>query len=146
SGGALADWRGQVVGINTAVAGIGLGLAVPIDSTTRGIIGALMSDGRVVRAYLGIAGGYRHLPPRLVERLERQAGVGVAEVMDSSPAAQAGLAPKDVILAVDSEPVETSGDLQRLMTSESVGRALRLRVLRDDRVIEVEVVPAELVE
>ena len=69
SGGALVDSRGEVVGINTAVAGIGLGLAVPINATTRQIIGALMSEGRFRRAYLGIAGGYRALPPRLVDRL-----------------------------------------------------------------------------
>ena len=64
SGGALADSRGRVVGINTAVAGVGLGLAVPIDASTRGILAALMRDGRVRRAYLGIVGGTRPLPAR----------------------------------------------------------------------------------
>ena len=64
SGGALADGNGRVIGINTAVAGVGLGLAVPINQATRTIIGALMTDGRFRRAYLGIAGGTRPLPPR----------------------------------------------------------------------------------
>ncbi len=146
SGGALADWRGRVVGINTAVAGIGLGLAVPIDSTTRRIVGSLMSEGKVVRAYLGITGGYRHLPPRLVERLGRKAGVGVVEVMSSSPAARAGLGDKDVILSVDGASVESSGDLQRMMTGDSVGRTLTIEVLREDRVINMEVTPVELME
>jgi len=65
SGGALADGRGYVVGINTAVAGVGLGLAVPINAATRQIVGALMKDGRFRRAYLGIGGQQRPLPPRL---------------------------------------------------------------------------------
>src|SRR6478735_2759035 len=71
SGGALADSHGRVIGINTAVAGIGLGLAVPIDDATRRIIGALMRDGRVRRAYLGIVGGTRRLSPMLATRLGR---------------------------------------------------------------------------
>src|SRR5438309_2623897 len=63
SGGALVNGRGEVVGVNTAVAGVGLGLAVPINAATRKVIGALMSEGRVRRAYLGIAGGPRPPPP-----------------------------------------------------------------------------------
>src|SRR5213080_2675945 len=69
SGGALADGRGRVIGVNTAVAGVGLGLAVPINDATRRIIGALMSEGRFRRAYLGIAGGTRPLPPRLAREV-----------------------------------------------------------------------------
>src|SRR5215216_3219318 len=65
SGGALADGRGCVVGINTAVAGVGLGLAVPINDGTRSIVAALMSDGRYRRATLGVAVGPRPLPPRV---------------------------------------------------------------------------------
>jgi S1-C subfamily serine protease len=146
SGGALADSRGQVVGINTAVAGIGLGLAVPVNATTRRIIGALMSEGRFRRAYIGIAGAFRALPPRQSAVLGRDAGVGVAEVVDGSPAARAGLRPKDVILSIDDAAVETAGDLQKLMISDTIGRAVILRILRDDRVVEVTVTPVELVE
>ena len=146
SGGALVDNHGLVVGINTAVAGIGLGLAVPINVTTRRIIGALMSEGRFRRAYLGIAGGYRALPPRLVATVGREAGVGVAEVVDRSPAARAGLRTKDVILDADGQPLKDAGDLQRLMISEAIGQPLRLRVLRGDSEIDLVVTPAELVE
>src|SRR5436309_3975383 len=81
SGGALADGRGRVVGINTAVAGVGLGLAVPVNAATRAIIATLMADGRVRRAYLGIAGGSRPLPPRVASRLRRERGVEVIEVV-----------------------------------------------------------------
>jgi S1-C subfamily serine protease len=146
SGGALADGRAEVVGINTAVAGIGLGLAVPVNATTRRIIGALMSEGRFRRAYIGIAGAFRALPPRQTALLGRDAGVGIAEVVETSPAAWAGLRPKDVILSIDDTDVETAGDLQKLMISDTIGKAVVLRILRDDRVLEVTVTPVELVE
>lgn len=146
SGGALANGEGEVVGINTAVAGMGLGLAVPINGTTRRIIGALMSEGRFRRAYLGIAGGHRPLPPRLAATLGRVAGVGVAEVMAGSPAERAGLAPKDVILDLDGQPIESAGDLQRLMITDAIGRPSVLRVLRGDEVLELSATPTELVE
>jgi S1-C subfamily serine protease len=144
SGGALADSSGAVVGVNTAVAGVGLGLAVPINATTRLIIGTLMREGRFRRAYLGIAGGHRPLPPRLLARVGRTSGVGVSEVMAGSPAANAGLRIKDVILSVDGTDLESAGDLQRLMLGEAIGQPLTLKVLRDDDVIDVVVVPAEL--
>src|SRR3954466_7470214 len=69
SGGALADGFARVVGINTAVAGVGLGLAVPVNEATQRIVAALMRDGRVRRAYLGIGGGMRPLPPRVAARI-----------------------------------------------------------------------------
>jgi S1-C subfamily serine protease len=146
SGGALVDGRGRVVGINTAVAGWGLGLAVPIDATTRRIIGALMSDGRFRRAYIGIVGGRRPLPPRLVDRLGRTAGIGVIEVVDGSPAARAGLRATDVILELDAVAVDSAGDLQARMIGDAIGHALDLRVLRGDEVLDLRVTPAELVE
>jgi S1-C subfamily serine protease len=146
SGGALADSRGRVIGINSAVAGIGLGLAVPINATTRRILGALMSEGRFRRAYLGVVGGHRALPPRLTSRVGRQAGVGVTDVMGGSPAADAGVRVKDVLLDIDGQALTNAGDLQRLMISDAIGRPHQLRVLRGDDVIDLKVVPAELEE
>jgi S1-C subfamily serine protease len=146
SGGALADSRGRVIGINSAVAGIGLGLAVPINENTRRILGALMSEGRFRRAYLGIVGGHRALAPRLWDRTGRAAGVGVTDVMAGSPAAGAGLRVKDVILEIDGRPLDNAGDLQRIMISDAIGRAHTLRVLRDDDLIDLRVVPVELEE
>src|SRR5438874_2442980 len=105
SGGALADGRGRVVGINTAVAGVGLGLAVPINDATRKIVGALMRDGRYRRAYLGIAGGPRPLPPRLASELGRRECVEVVNVVEGSPAALGGMRPEDLIVAVDGTAV-----------------------------------------
>src|SRR6185437_5873870 len=111
SGGALADGLGRVVGINTAVAGVGLGLAVPIDSATRKIIGALMTEGRYRRAYLGLGLGPRPLPPRLASRLRRRDAVEVVSVIEDSPAAAAGLRPEDLIVALDGRPIESVDDL-----------------------------------
>jgi S1-C subfamily serine protease len=144
SGGALADGLGRVVGINTAVAGVGLGLAVPVNATTRRIIGALMSEGRFRRAYLGIASGTRPLPPRLARDLGREAGVEVVEVVEGSPAARAGIRPEDLILSLDETPVETAGDVQRLMVGDLIGRTVRALVVRSGELVDLDIVPAEL--
>jgi S1-C subfamily serine protease len=144
SGGALADGAGRVVGINTAVAGIGLGLAVPINATTRKIVGALMSEGRFRRAYIGIAGGPRPLPPRLATELGRRSGVEVVEVVEGSPAARAGVRPEDLIVEVDGVPVADVNDLQRLMTAELIGRTVKVDLIRNGEPAERALVPAEL--
>ena len=144
SGGALSDGRGCVVGVNTAVAGVGLGLAVPVNGTTRRIISALMSEGRFRRAYLGIAGGPRPLPPRVARETGREAGVEIVEVVSGSPADRAGLRPEDLILDVDGEPVASARDLQRLMAGEAIGREVAITVFRDGRVSTVRATPIEL--
>jgi serine protease Do len=144
SGGALADGEGRVVGINTAVAGIGLGLAVPIDSTTRKIIGALMSEGRFRRAYIGIAGGSRPLPPRLAARLGRESAVEIVEVAEGSPAARAGLRPEDLIVALDGAVVEGVDDLQRLMVDELIGSTAAATVIRNGEELQLPLRPVEL--
>jgi S1-C subfamily serine protease len=145
SGGALADGHGRVVGVNTAVAGVGLGLAVPINQATRTIIGALMTEGRFRRAYLGIAGGTRPLPPRIAASLNRTSGVEVVEVVEGSPAAQAGLRPEDLIVELNGVPVQTVDDIQRLMVGELIGSQVRARVLREGSERELDLVPVELV-
>src|SRR3954464_7508049 len=144
SGGALADGRGRVVGINTAVAGVGLGLAVPINAATRRIVGALMSERRFRRAYLGIAGGPRPLPPRLARKLGRTAGVEVVQVVEGGPADQAGMRPEDLIVELDGTPIEGMDALQRVVVGELIGRAVRAKVVREGRERELELVPAEL--
>jgi S1-C subfamily serine protease len=144
SGGALADSSGRVVGVNTALAGVGLGLAVPIDAATRRIIGALVHDGRVRRAYLGIAGQSRPLPPRVARALERRAGIGVQEVVPGSPADETGIRAGDLILDVDEVAVSDAGDLARLMTDERIGRAIVLRILRLGEVLRLWAIPVEL--
>ena len=144
SGGALADGRGRVVGVNTAVAGVGLGLAVPINTATRGIIAALMTEGRFRRAYLGIAGGPRPLPPRLARKLGRASGVEVVQVVEGGPAERAGMRPEDLIVELDGAAIEGMDELQRVVVSELIGRPVRAKVVREGREQDLELVPAEL--
>jgi S1-C subfamily serine protease len=144
SGGALADSLGRVVGINTALAGIGLGLAVPINAATRRVIGSLMSDGRVRRAYLGIAGDSRPLPPRVHQRLGVERAVEVVEIVPDSPAASAGLRPEDMIVSVNGAPVQDVSDLQRVMVADLIDTRVTISVVRGGSLHELELVPVEL--
>jgi S1-C subfamily serine protease len=144
SGGALADGRGRVVGINTAVAGVGLGLAVPINAATRRIIASLMTEGRFRRAYLGIAGGPRPLPPRLARELERKSGVEIVQVVEGGPADRGGMRPEDLIVELDGIAIEGMDDLQRVVVNELIGRPVRAKVVREGREVELELVPVEL--
>jgi S1-C subfamily serine protease len=144
SGGALADSRGRVVGINTAVAGIGLGLAVPIDTSTRQILDSLIVDGRVRRAFLGIVGGTRPLGEALAERLGRRRGLEVVQIMDPSPAAAAGLRVGDVVVELDGSPIEGVADLQRRLIGDAVGRRFDVRVERGGELRSMSISPVEL--
>jgi S1-C subfamily serine protease len=144
SGGALADGQGRVIGINTAVAGVGLGLAVPINVATRRIIAALMTEGRFRRAYLGIAGGPRPLPPRLARELGRKSGVEVVQVVEGGPADRAGMRPEDLIVELDGSAIEGMDDLQRVVVNELIGRPVPMTVVREGREHELELVPVEL--
>lgn len=144
SGGALSDGQGRVVGINTAVAGVGLGLAVPIDDSTRRIMHALMTAGRFQRAYIGIAGGGRPLPPRVAVAVGRDDGVEVMQVVTGSPAARAGIRSGDLIVELDGVPVADARDLQRLMVGDVIGRSMKARVWRDGELRTITIHPAEL--
>jgi serine protease Do len=144
SGGALADGHGRVVGINTAVAGVGLGLAAPINETTRKVIAELMRDGRVRRAWIGVAAGARPLPPRVRALVGRERAVEVVEVMPDSPAARAGLRAEDLILAVDGAPVTGVDDLHRLMDGDRIDRPCSVTVVRGGEERELRLTPREL--
>ena len=144
SGGALGDSAGTVVGINTAVAGYGLGLAVPINTTTRTIIGELVGSGRVRRAWLGIAGMPIPLPPPLAERLGQKLGLRVVEVVPGSPAGRAGVYLGDVLISAGGQPTQTVQALQRLMLGPAIGANLPLTLLRKNALVDVVTVPAEL--
>jgi S1-C subfamily serine protease len=140
SGGALANSSGHVVGINTAVAGVGLGMAVPINATTRRIISALTADGRVRRAYLGLVTAPFPLPAKAGQGK----GLRVVEVMPGSPAAQAGLRTGDVLLDAGRRPVRDAQELQKLLFTEAIGRSLPITVYRNGAKVDVIAVPTEL--
>jgi S1-C subfamily serine protease len=146
SGGALVEGSGRVVGINTAVAGVGLGLAVPINDATRRIVAALMAEGRVRRAWLGVAVGPRPLPPRVAGRLGRGSAVEVIEVVDGSPADLAGLLPEDLLVELDGIRMTGADDLQRMMTAERIGVAVKATVVRAGDLRAITLTPGELPE
>ncbi|MGC0237125.1 S1C family serine protease [Arthrobacter sp. SD76] len=144
SGGALADTHSRIVGINTAVAGAGLGLAVPINATTRRIISALLSDGRVRRAYLGLVSTPIRLNPSTVIRTGQREGLRIVEVLPGSPADRAGLAAGDILLTAGGRPVSNAESLQRLLFADAIGQPLDLAVLRDGAENHVVAVPDEM--
>ena len=146
SGGALADSRARVVGINTAVAGVGLGLAVPVNATTRRIMSALMREGRVRRAYLGLVVAPAPVAPAWRPRLGgRHTGLRVASVVTGGPADRAGLRPGDLLLTAGGHEVATAQDLQRLMFADAIGRPLAITVMRNGALVDVIAEPSELV-
>ena len=144
SGGALADSRARVVGINTAVAGVGLGLAVPVNATTRRIVATLLADGRVRRAYLGVVGSPAPVPAAVADRYGRRNGLRLAEVIGGSPAAQAGLRAGDLVLDVGRRPVEDAQGIQRQLFGDAIGVPLPVTVLRNGAMVDVVAVPTEL--
>jgi S1-C subfamily serine protease len=144
SGGALADSRARVVGINTAVAGVGVGLAIPINGITRQIVATLMAEGRVRRAYLGLAGTPAPLPPSLAIRLNQNTGMRIEQVVAEGPAAKAGLRPRDLLVSANGDPVTSAQSLQRLMLGDAIGQPLALTVLRSEALVDVVATPQEL--
>ena len=142
----LADSHGHMVGVNTAVAGVGLGLAVPINDTTRLLITTLMTRGRIRRAWLGIAGSQTPLPPALAASTGRRTGLGVAQVIPGSPAADAGLRQGDIVVVVDGEPIVTTTAVQRLMVEDAIGRRLEITAWRNGALVDVIAVPRELAD
>jgi S1-C subfamily serine protease len=145
SGGALADGRGRMVGVSTAVAGVGLGLAVPINPATRAIIDALVTRGRVRRAWLGIAGAQVRLAPELAERVGSPTGLQVTAVVGGSPAEAAGIRPGDVAVTLDGNGIVTATSIQRLMVEDAIDREVEMTVWRGGALVDVFVVPKELV-
>jgi S1-C subfamily serine protease len=144
SGGALADSRGQVVGINTAIAGVGLGLAVPINATTHQIIHALINDGRVRRAYLGLVSTPARLTPVQAERFQQRTALRVVQVVDGSPAALSGLRDGDLVLAVDGVPLGDAQSLQKRLFGDAIGRRMEVTVLRNGALVDAVAFPTEL--
>jgi len=146
SGGALADGRGRMVGVSTAVAGVGLGLAVPVNDSTHQIIASLMATGRVRRAWLGIAGAHIPVAPALAAKLGTANGLQIASVVPGSPAAEAGLRRGDIVVSVDGRNIVTSTAIQKLMVEDAIARRIEMTVWRNGALVDVFVVPRELAE
>ena len=144
SGGALADSSSRVVGINTAVAGWGLGLAVPVNDTSRRIVDTLVRDGRVRRAYLGLVSTPAPLPAALAERTGRRRALRIVDVVPGAPADRAGLKAGDLVLEAGRRPVADAQSLQRLLFDEAIGRPLPMTVSRRGAMVDVITLPTEL--
>jgi S1-C subfamily serine protease len=105
-----------------------------------------MTEGRVRRAYIGIAGGPRPLPPQARSRIGRKDGVEVVEVVEGSPAERAGVRAEDLIVELDGQPIERVDEVQRLMTGQAIGQPVAVQVLRGERLLDLEIRPEELSE
>jgi len=123
SGGVLADSSGRMVGVNTAVAGVGVGLAVPINSTTRGIIA-----------------------PELAKRIGSPTGLQVAGVSPNSAAEEAGLRRGDVVVELAGRRVVSTTAVQQLMVEDAIDRPIEITVWRNGALVDVIAVPRELDE
>jgi len=146
SGGVLADSSGRMVGVSTAVAGVGLGLAVPINASTHKIVAALMHTGRVRRAWLGIAGAHVSVPPAVAAKLGTAQGLQVASVVAGSPAARAGVRRGDIVVSVDGHRIVTATTIQQLMVEDAIARQIEMTVWRNGALVDVFVVPRELAD
>jgi S1-C subfamily serine protease len=146
SGGVLADSAGRMVGVNTAVAGVGVGLAVPINATTRGIIAALQTRGKVRRAWLGIAGAQITLAPELAARIGSPTGLQVAGVSPNSAAEEAGLRRGDVVVELAGRLVVSTTAVQQLMVEDAIDKPIEITVWRNGALVDVIAVPREFDE
>ena len=139
SGGPLADASGRVVGINTAIIGgaQGIGFAVPVSAAFRRVVFALVTEGRVRRAFLGLTVLSRQT------RDDAGSGAQVDSVAPNSPADRAGLRPGDVIVGFDGKPVHSNGELLNLLDGSAIDRDTNLRVMRGKRELTLRVRPQE---
>src|SRR3954469_24467884 len=146
SGGPLVDSRGRVVGINTAIiqGAQGICFAVPVN-TARWVAGKLMTEGRVRRAYLGVSAENRPIHVRVAREhgLPSPVAVGVVTIAEGSPAAAAGLQPRDVITHLGDSPLSGVDDLQRFLGRVEIGSTVPLRLLRRYAPIETQVTLVE---
>jgi len=138
SGGPLINLRGEVIGINTAIASTtggsqGVGFAIP-SNTVRTALESLLRQGRIIRGYLGIQ--TRALQPG--EDGADTEGVTVAEVMAGSPAAQAGVQPGDVVRKFDGHEVKNFSALRTLVAQTQLNKQVELEIVRDGKPLKVK--------
>ena len=146
SGGPLVSSHGEVVGINTAVIMGAQGICFAVAANTASfVLGELVRHGRVRRAFIGIAAQATAIPPlrRRAAGLAQDRAVMIATVEPDSAAAQAGLKPGDIIVALDGATIAGADDLVRALTGGTIGRSVALDILRGTEQFMLNVVPQE---
>ena len=146
SGGPLANSRGEVIGVNTAIIPSAQGICFAIAvNTAKFVAGRLIRDGRVRRSRIGAAVQTVALPRRLVERLDLplESGVRIVGIEPRGPGDRAGIEEGDILLGFDGRPIAGLDDLHRLLTEERVGIRANLEVLRGDSLLSLDVVPED---
>jgi S1-C subfamily serine protease len=147
SGGPLVNSLGQVIGVNTATIPSAQGLCFAVSSNLAAFVaGKLIMEGRVKRAYLGIAGQLVNLTGRMIaaNRLEKNTGVYVFEVVPDQPVYNNEIRTGDIIVAFNGKSIGSVDELHQRLNQEAIGRAVKLEVLRDGRKTEVNVIPGEM--
>jgi len=149
SGGPLVTADGRVVGVNTATIRPAQGICFAIGiNTAKFVAGRLIRDGRIKRSYIGVVGQTISLPRKLVRYhgIEQDRGILVLSVEPASPAAEARVRERDLIVSFDGQRVAGIDDLQRLLTDVRIGALTRLLVLRGGEKLEIAVTPREAPE
>jgi serine protease Do len=147
SGGPLFNLKGEVVGINTAIisGGQGIGFAIPIN-IAKGIVEQLKTKKRVVRGWLGVM--IQKVTPEIAKNfgLKEPEGALVSDVVEGSPADQAGIKRGDIIISYDGKPIKDMETLPKLVASTEVGKKVKVKIIREGKTLEKEVTIAELKE
>jgi S1-C subfamily serine protease len=147
SGGPLVDSRGRVIGVNTAMIPQAQAICFATGiNTAKWVIAQLFAHGRVRRAFIGVSGASVRIATRVVRHfdLPNSGAVHVADVSAGSPAAQAGVAVGDRVIALDGKPVEGIDDLQKMLDASCIGRDCELTLLRRSALLRLRLRPIEL--
>jgi S1-C subfamily serine protease len=143
SGGPLVDAAGRMIGLNVAYAN-SRGISIPINSV-KGTINALINDGRIRTAHLGISTDAITLPERLADQagIDQDGGLLILEVESDSPAKRAGLLVGDILVTFDNSPITRHNDLYKLLTKDAIGKAVEIGVLRSEKLVRLTITPTE---
>ena len=147
SGGPLVNSFGEVIGVNTAVILPAQGICFAVASNlAEFVVGKLILEGRVRRGYLGIGAQTVPLPPKWLNALQLQTagGIQVQSVEADGPAGNSGLRAGDVIVQFEGKPIDSIDALHKALDEHTIGRTIRIWVIRDGALKNLEVTPGAL--
>jgi len=147
SGGPLVDSHGRVIGVNTAVILPAQGLCFAVAANlAKYIVGKLIIEGKVRRGYIGIAGQVVRFNPKVIKRyqLNVASGIHIQDVETDGPAFHSDLAKGDIVIGFEKEDVHSIDDLHKLLDEKTIGKTIKLKVLRAGKIAMVDITPIEL--